>query len=155
MRLKYTDQDGKVNAEGRRAIGSHPEKLGERELLQQWARYANSLRRNKNENTTPLVDQYQNEIKRIQDKQKELSKNDVNMLKLDKNGEMILDEKKFKAVKLSGSKAAKIANQSRDWIGEIAGAMLKDMGYNDTKEAREWLKSIPWMQDLWTPTWVN
>lgn len=36
--------------------------------------------------------------------------------------------------------------------GDLSGAMLEDMGYENTKESRAWLKSQPWMEDLWTPT---
>lgn len=97
------------------------------DVLQEWARYANSPGRTADENTTPLAKEYQKEIVRI---------------------------RKSKGNRISTVKAAEIANKTRDWIGELSGAMLKDMGYDDTPEARKQMNSYPWMKDLWTPFWL-
>lgn len=100
-----------------------PEELGHtgNQVLQKWALYANSEDRSEKENTTPLVIEYRKKIDELQGK-----------------GSSLKD-------------AVKQANKDRDWIGELAGAMLRDIGYKDSKEAREWMKKQPWMADLWTP----
>ena len=97
------------------------------DVLTEWAIYANSPTRTADENTTPLVIKYQKEIERI---------------------------RKSKSMKISTVQAARIANKTRDWIGEISGAMLRDMGYEDSEKSRERMKSYPWMKDLWTPIYA-
>lgn len=123
---RYVDQHGQLTRKGKRSLAKDPGKLKGDDMLQQWARYANSGKRD-NEATTPLVLKYQKEIDRIQ---------------------------KHSPNQISTKNAARIANKSRDWIGEISGTMLKDMGYKDTQKGRDWMKKQPWMSDLWTPVYA-
>ena len=120
-RARYLDRDGRLSDKGKQEIGKHPEKVAGNDLLQQWARYANTADRSK-ESLTPLAIAYQKEI-----------------------------DKLATAKKISTTEAAKRLNQDRDWIGELGGKMLKDMGYEDTKQGRDWMKQQPWMANLWTP----
>ena len=120
-RARYLGSDGRLSDKGRREIGKHPEKVAGNDLLQQWARYANTADRSK-ESLTPLAIAYQTEINNL-----------------------------ATAKKISTTEAAKRLNKDRDWIGELGGKMLEDMGYEDTKQGREWMKQQPWMANLWTP----
>ena len=123
---RYVDQNGQLTKKGKRSLAKNPAKLSGNDVIQQWAQYANSGKRD-NESTTPIVVKYQKEIDKIYEQSKR---------------------------HISTTKAARIANKSHDWIGEISGAMLKDMGYKDTQKGRDWMKKQPWMTDLWTPIYV-
>ena len=123
---RYVDRNGQLTNKGKKSLSKNPDKLKGDDILQQWARYANSGKRD-NESTTPAVLKYRKEIDRIQ---------------------------KHSKTPISTTKAARIANKTHDWIGELSGAMLKDMGYEDTKKGRDWMKKQPWMTDLWTPTYA-
>lgn len=123
----------------------NPKKTSSRQMLEEWALYTNSSGPKVNEKTKPLVIKYQNEIEKVKSQKDRRVVGDL------KNGERSFDENAFRKNKISSAQAAKIVNKSHDWLDDLSGAMLEDMGYKNTKKARAWLKTQYWMKDLWTP----
>lgn len=144
---RFQYEDGTLTEEGRRRYGSDARKIGKRNFQAQMKRYGSSGF-NKNSKVTKVglkgqkeLDEsnegkeYKEMINYLADMKKEAKRvtgSDDPLFELDKEFVKHINDTQDAYNK----KAKEIANK---YLDEMAGAMLEDLGYENTEASRKWL----------------